>query len=100
MRVLPTFRRLFTADEIHNYFWKVAPVRGFDNGFARHQGPVAIIGMGCTPFTEHWDKSLDDLIIDAAQLTYASAGIHQDDIGAFWFGTSQSAASGSPWVAR
>ena len=27
MRVLPTFRRLFTADEIHNYFWKVAPVR-------------------------------------------------------------------------
>jgi hypothetical protein len=26
--VLPTFRRLFTADEIHNYFWKVAPVRG------------------------------------------------------------------------
>ena len=55
---------------------------------------VAIIGMGCTPFTEHWDKSLDDLIIDAAQLTYASAGIHQDDIDAFWFGTSQSAASG------
>ena len=55
---------------------------------------VAIIGMGCTPFTEHWDKSLDDLIIDAAQLTYASAGIHQGDIDAFWFGTSQSAASG------
>jgi len=36
---------------------------------------VAIIGMGCTPFTEHWDKSLDDLIIDAAHATYASAGI-------------------------
>ncbi|MEM9465478.1 MAG: OB-fold domain-containing protein [Actinomycetota bacterium] len=28
MRVRPTFRRLFTADEIHNYFWKVEPVRG------------------------------------------------------------------------
>lgn len=27
MRVRPTFRRLFTADEIHNYFWKVQPVR-------------------------------------------------------------------------
>ena len=27
MRVEPTFRRLFTADEIHNYFWKVRPVR-------------------------------------------------------------------------
>ncbi|MEQ8839914.1 MAG: acetyl-CoA acetyltransferase [Acidimicrobiales bacterium] len=55
---------------------------------------VAIIGMGCTPFLEHWDKSLDDLIIDAAQSTYASAGIAQEDIDAFWFGTSQSAASG------
>ena len=27
MRVRPTFRRLFTADEIHNYFWKVEPER-------------------------------------------------------------------------
>ncbi len=25
-RVEPTFRRLFTADEVHNYFWKVRPV--------------------------------------------------------------------------
>lgn len=55
---------------------------------------VAIIGMGCTPFLEHWDKSLDDLIIDAAHSTYASAGVAQEDIDAFWFGTSQSAASG------
>ena len=53
---------------------------------------VAIIGIGCTPFLEHWDKSLDDLIIDAAQSTYASAGIPQEDVDAFWFGTSQSAA--------
>ena len=27
-RVEPTFRKLSTADEIHNYFWKVRPVRG------------------------------------------------------------------------
>ena len=27
MRVEPTFRKLFTADGIHNYFWKVRPVR-------------------------------------------------------------------------
>jgi hydroxymethylglutaryl-CoA synthase len=27
-KVEPTFRRLFTSDEIHNYFWKVRPVRG------------------------------------------------------------------------
>ena len=55
---------------------------------------VAVIGMGCTPFAEHWDHSLDDLIIDAAHAAYRSAGIAQDDIDAFWFGTSQSAASG------
>jgi len=33
MRVQPTFRRLFTADEIHNYFWKVQPLR---HGVAEH----------------------------------------------------------------
>ena len=27
---------------------------------------VAIVGMGCTPFGEHWDKSSEDLLIDAA----------------------------------
>ncbi len=55
---------------------------------------VAIIGVGCTRFAEHWDKSLDDLIVDAALAAYDSAGVAQHDIDAFWFGTSQSAASG------
>ena len=27
-RVEMTFRRLFTADGIHNYFWKARPLRG------------------------------------------------------------------------
>ncbi len=27
-RVEPTFRRMFTADGLHNYFWKARPVRG------------------------------------------------------------------------
>ena len=27
MRVVPTFRRLYTADDIHNYFWKARPLR-------------------------------------------------------------------------
>ena len=26
---------------------------------------VAIIGMGCTPFGELWDKGVDDLLTDA-----------------------------------
>ena len=31
-RVQMTFRRLFTADGIHNYFWKARPLPGDDVG--------------------------------------------------------------------
>jgi acetyl-CoA C-acetyltransferase len=55
---------------------------------------VAIIGMGCTPFREHWDKGTDDLLIDAARETFASAGVTKDDVDAFWLGTAQSGMSG------
>ncbi|MEL6982960.1 MAG: acetyl-CoA acetyltransferase, partial [Actinomycetota bacterium] len=55
---------------------------------------VAIVGMGCTPFGEHWDKSVDDMLIEAAGDAYASAGIEQDDVDAFWFGTLGSGTSG------
>ncbi len=55
---------------------------------------VAIIAMGCTPFGEHWDKSVDDLVIDATSQTLASAGLSKDDIDAYWLGTAQSGASG------
>jgi acetyl-CoA C-acetyltransferase len=55
---------------------------------------VAIVGMGCTRFGEHWDKGLDDLIFDAASETFAAAGVTKDDVDAYWFGTAQSAMSG------
>jgi acetyl-CoA C-acetyltransferase len=55
---------------------------------------VAIVGMGCTPFREHWDKGADDLLIDAATEAYASAGIEQGDVDAFWLGTAQTGMSG------
>ena len=55
---------------------------------------VAIVGMGCTNFIENWGAGLDDLLIDAANATYASAGIGKDDIDAYWFGTAQSGMSG------
>ena len=38
---------------------------------------VAIVGMGCTKFGEHWDKGSDDLLVDAAYEAYASAGVGQ-----------------------
>jgi len=55
---------------------------------------VCIVGMGCTPFGEHWDRSVDDMLIDATQEAYASAGVKQDDIDAFWLGTMGSGVSG------
>ena len=60
---------------------------------------VAIIGMGCTPFKENWEKGADDLLIDAAQETFASAGVAKDDVDAYWFGTAQTAMSGVPLAA-
>ena len=36
---------------------------------------VAIVGMGCTKFAEHWDKSTSDLLVDATKEATASAGV-------------------------
>lgn len=55
---------------------------------------VAIVGMGCTPFAEHWDKGLDDLSLEASNEAFASAGVVADDIDAYWLGTAQSGMSG------
>ena len=55
---------------------------------------VAIIGMGCTAFGEHWDKSADDLLVEASTAATTSAGIELDDIDAFWVGTMGSGTSG------
>jgi acetyl-CoA C-acetyltransferase len=55
---------------------------------------VAIIGMGCTNFGEHWDKGVDDLLIDAAGEAMASAGVSAGDIDAYWIGTLGSGSSG------
>src|SRR5262249_61156718 len=55
---------------------------------------VAIVGMGCTKFGEHWDKGAEDLLVDAAYQAYESAGIGPDDVDAYWLGTMGSGISG------
>jgi acetyl-CoA C-acetyltransferase len=55
---------------------------------------VAIIGMGCTSFGEHWDKSVDDLLVDASSEALNSAGLPLDAVDAFWLGTLFSGQSG------
>jgi len=55
---------------------------------------VAIVGMGCTSFVEHWDKGTDDLLIDATTEAFASAGVTKDQVDAYWLGTAQGGMSG------
>ncbi len=121
MRVQMTFRRFYTADGIHNYFWKARPMSdgasrmASDGTHGRNSAAgsrdssdqggivmasngirdrVAIVGMGCTQFGERWDKGTDDLLTDAAKDAIASAGVSLDDIDAFWLGTMGSGSAG------
>ena len=55
---------------------------------------VAIVGMGCTEFGEHWDKSVDDMLVEAAEAALDSAGVTIDQIDPFWLGTMGSGVSG------
>src|SRR5499426_3326497 len=55
---------------------------------------VAIVGMGCTPFGEHWDKGAGDLLVDAAGEAYRSAGVDPAQLDAYWLGTMGSGTSG------
>src|SRR5258706_5920635 len=55
---------------------------------------VAIVGMGCTKFGEHWDQGTDDLLVDAAGDAYRSAGIDPAQVDAYWLGTMGSGTSG------
>lgn len=48
---------------------------------------VAIIGMGCSNFGELWDKSVDDLVLDAFTEAMADSNIERKDIDALWYGT-------------
>jgi len=55
---------------------------------------VAIVGMGCTNFGEHWDKSTDDMLVESSSAALKNAGVKLDDIDAFWLGTMGSGLSG------
>ena len=56
---------------------------------------VAIVGMGCTRFGERWERSADDLVVDAVTEAIAGTpGIDLGDIDAYWVGTAFSGVSG------
>ncbi len=55
---------------------------------------VAIIGMGCTKFAEHWDKDVGDLILGACYEAFEDAGVESKDIQAAWWSTAWSGELG------
>lgn len=55
---------------------------------------VAIVGMGCTRFGEHWDRGASDLLVEAALGACGSAGVEKEAVDAYWMGTLTSGRSG------
>ncbi len=56
--------------------------------------PVAVIGIGCTKFGEHFTKSWGDLVVDATFEACADAGVDlHKDVEAAWLGSYR------PWIA-
>ncbi len=47
---------------------------------------AAVAGVGCTRFTEHWNRSQQDLLVEACQEAAEDAGIELRDIEALWVG--------------
>lgn len=57
--------------------------------------PVAIIGVGCTKFGEHFTKSWADLAVDATFAACADAGVDlHKDVEAAWLGSFRPALAG------
>src|SRR5262245_2992583 len=56
---------------------------------------VAVVGVGCSKFGEHYDRSAEDLVVEAAFEAYADAGIEPGRIEAAWVGTLESGFAGT-----
>ena len=54
----------------------------------------AIVGMGCTKCGERWDKSDEDLKIEACYEAFEDAKIEPGEIQAAWIGTTYAGITG------
>lgn len=48
---------------------------------------VAVVGMGCSKFGESFDRSREDLVMEAVKEALEDAHLELKDIDAFWFGS-------------
>ena len=89
-------RRAHLPPAVHRRRHPQLLLEGADRLMGSHgiKDRVAIVGMGCTRFAEHWDKGLDDLLVDATDEAFTSAGVTKDDVDAYWLGTAQGGMSG------
>ena len=56
---------------------------------------VAIVGMGCTAFGEHWDRSADDLLVETTEECFRTMqSFDKKSVDAYWLGTLSSGQSG------
>lgn len=56
---------------------------------------LAVIGVGCTKFGDLYEKSPEDMIVEATYEAYQDAGIAPEQIEAAWVGTLSSGVSGA-----
>jgi acetyl-CoA C-acetyltransferase len=56
---------------------------------------VAVVGVGCSKFAEHYDRSAEDLVVDAATDALTDAKIERGRIQAAWVGTLESGFAGT-----
>ncbi len=49
---------------------------------------IAIVGVGCTPFGELFDRSYSDLVVEAAREAFEEAGVEPRDVDSAWLGTA------------
>lgn len=56
---------------------------------------VAIVGMGCCKFGENWDRSAQDMTVDACYEAFEDAGIEPKDIQAAWHAMLHTGETGS-----
>jgi len=47
---------------------------------------VAIVGMGCTKYADHYDKTGEDLLVEACYEAFEDAAIEPNDVQAAWLG--------------
>src|SRR5438132_11325150 len=58
----------------------------------KDRGAIGV--MGCRGFGEQWGKGADDLMVEASNEAFASAGVDKYTIDAYWLGTAMSGMSG------